>query len=458
MRSKNLRATVLLSLTFMIAGCGTSAASTTPAPITAAPSNGSQNPSAAVSSLPPLAPTSITYWLEEFTAREALDNQFIADFEAKNPGVTVKVETGPADDTAWLTKVVTALAGGNGPDCFNIWNQQTGNLLGSGSLAPVDPAANGASSQSQLEARYLPGTLEGFKYQGKLYAVPTEVSIYDLFMNTAMMKAAGLDSAVDAPKTWDDLVGLAKKIDVGSGPSLTRRAFDFYYGAPDDPSPALIIAGMAYQLGGTLLSQDQSKATVNTAAWVKVYSFIRDWVKNGYGSPALTSAFDGFTDGSVGMIMSGSWEAGFLSDSKSSVAQTYAVAPFPRFADAVNNTGAFAYGYGTYINAKSAPEKQAACQRLVAELASHPKDYLTKTGLLQPTNDLVNDPIVKTVPYLSVFISDLKGTPYWPTLPNGYEMMDVLVRALQRVTSQGQDVQAALNQANGELDQLLSTH
>lgn len=401
--------------------------------------------------------TKITIWSHDFPPREKLDRQFMEKFKQDNPGVEIEYVLGPGDDVQYLTKLTTAMAGGEGPDCFNLLNFSAGRLLAQGAVAPLDLTVLGFNSLDEVKKAYVEGTLNGLIKDDKLYAMPSEVSNYAMFVNQKMFTDAGLGVDKDMPKTWEDMILLGKQLTKYDGDNITLRMFDFTYGQADDAtSPALALAGMAYQLGGTIFNADETESLVNTEAWVKSLQYQQDWVvKEKLGDPSLTVGFLAFGDGSVGMFLGGSWYGPYLVEQKSATADQFVVMPLPRWKDSVNNTGSFLYAYGLFVNAKSSPEKQVLCTKLIKELSSHPEDYLKTGGLLQPSLALTSSESFKNTPFLNIFLEDMKGTPYWPTHPKSFEIADALVRAVQRAVLDRAPVQESLDQAKSEIDALL---
>ncbi len=473
--------TSLLILASLLLGACQPAATPTAAPATAAPAQPTAAPATASPAQPTAttvaaqptattaaaqptateaaltAPVTITFWSHDFKPRETLDDKFIAAFEAAHPNITVTYVIGPGNDTDYLTKLTTAYAGNAAPDCFNLRASSAGALLAANQVLPLDPKLFGYNTVDDLVKAYIPGTLGGFTYKGKLFAVPTEVSIHSLFVNTKMFADAGLDPVKDAPKTWDDLLAIDSKLLKTQNGVLTQRGFDFIYGLPDDASgPINTLAGMAYQLGGTIMNADQTAATVNTDPWIRTFQYVQDWVyKSKFGGPQYTSYYLAFINSSLAMGISGSWFSADLVSQKSPAANTHTVVQLPRWKDAINNTGALVYGYGLFTNSTSSPEKQQACQMLIKELSSHPEDYLRDAALLQPTVALSQSDTFKNTPHLDVFVKDMQGTPWMPVHPKYSQIIDSLVRALQRVTTEQEPVKQALDTANSEITAIL---
>jgi multiple sugar transport system substrate-binding protein len=467
MNKKLMIVVVLVVVVSFMASCAAPAAPTTAptvppaAPATQAPATSAPAAVASTATQAPAAASSggtkIVFWSHDFPPRQKLDQQYMDKFKQDNPGVDIEYVIGPGDDVQYLTKLTTAMAGGEGPDCFNLLNFSAGRLLAQNSVVPLDLSIFGYKSLQDVQNAYVEGTLGGLVKDGKLYAMPSEVSNYSMFVNKKMFTDAGLDVDKDMPKTWEDMVTLGHKLTKVDGNKLTMRMFDFTYGQADDAtSPGLSLAGMAYQLGGTIFNAGETESLVNSDAWVKSLQYMQDWVyKEKLGDPALTVAFVGFGDGSVGMFLSGSWYGPYLQDQKSPTADTYVVKPFPRWKDAVNNTGSFLYAYGEFVNASSSPVKQQLCMKLIKELSSHPEEYLTQAGLLQPTIALTSSDAFKNIPFLNVFLEDMKGTPYWPTHAKSFEIADALTRAIQRSLMNKMSAKESLDSAKQEIDALL---
>jgi len=445
------RLSLAVIMAFLASCVAPTAAPTQPPAATPIPAATDTQPAAA-------GVTKITFWSHDFPPREQLDRKYMEKFKQDNPGVDIEYVLGPGDDVQYLTKLTTAMTGGQGPDCFNLLNFSAGKLLEQNALAPLDLNAIGYANLDDVKKVYVEGTLDGLTKDGKLYALPSEVSNYSMFVNKKMFTDAGLDVDKDMPKTWEDMIPLAHKLNKVENGKLIFRMFDFTYGQADDAtSPVLSLAGMAYQLGGTVLNDAGTESLVNTDPWIKSLQYEQDFVlKEKLGDPALTVAFNGFADGSVGMFLSGSWYGPYLKDQKSPVVDQYVVKPMPRWKDAKNNTGSFLYAYGEFVNASSSPQKQLLCMKLIKELASHPDDYLENAGILQPTNALVQSDTFKNIPFLNVFVEDMKGTPTWPTNAKSFEIADALTRAIQRAVMDKNPVKDSLDKAKQEIDALLA--
>jgi multiple sugar transport system substrate-binding protein len=406
-------------------------------------------------------PLVIHYWSHDSTPRIPIDNDMIAMFEADNPGVTVEYTVGPGDDPLYVEQLLTALAGGEGPDCFNVVATRVPELVPSGAVVPVDFRAMGYESQQELMDVYIPGTLNTFISDDTLYAVPTEVGNYSLFINGDLFEAAGLDPVEDAPETWEELMELAPQLTIrDANGNITQRAFDFAYPIPDEiVSPRVTFGGMAYQLGGTYFNEDFTAGNVNHPGWVRTFEFIRDYAKE-FGGPAMTPSSIGFYEGNVAMVVSGAWYLPYAQENNPDLTDNIVAAPLPRFEDAINDTGSMIFAYGIYTSSQASPEVQEACWKLVSYLTSKEAAdrYLTDVLTLQPRVDLASDEELLEGNFIQTFIDDMAGNPFLPAVAGGGELPGILNRALDRVMLEDMDAQESLDLANEEINEFLSAN
>lgn len=403
----------------------------------------------------------LKFWSHDYPPREAIDREIIAQFEADNPNIKVEYTIGPGDDDQYRDQLLTAMAAGEGPDVFNVLARSVAELVSSGAVAPVDAAAMGFDSQEALIDAYLDGTLEGFMGDdGMLYAVPTEIGNYSLFINTKLFTDAGLDPATDIPHTWEDIMAIAPKLTKkDANGNVTQRAFDFSYPGPDAVmSPRLTYGAMAYQLGGSYFNEEKNGGGVNTEGWVKTLTYMRDWVNGGFGGPALTPVAADFVAGNVAMVISGAWYMPQEIEGKNpDMAKDIVVAPFPRWKEGlVNDAGSYIFGYGLYVNSASSPEVQAAAWKLAGALSSQPEEYLNGAQLLQPRKSLVENTELMGSVFAAPFVADMNGNPWTPVIANGGELPGILNRSMDRVLLEGADPQESLNIANDEITALFT--
>lgn len=388
----------------------------------------------------------VVYWAHNFEPRVALDEKYIADFMAANPDIVVEYEVIPSDFDA---KLRTALASGQGPDLFAQWNGDMGTFYAQDAIAPVSAEAIGLGSQQELMDQYVApeNTLQGAIFDGQLYGIPNEVSIYACYVNKSLFTEAGLDPETDFPTTWEQMKEVAEQITQRDADGkLVLQGFDFDWGS--SVWMYLQWGAMVRQLGGSELEPDSDEAEKAMQYWV-------DWATTwGLGGPAYwTGQGDDFLAGRVAIKCGvGSWfkpaveEAGI----------DYTVKPVPIWENAVNQNHFDIYAYFHMVNSHSAPEVQAAAWKLAYFLDSYPIDYMVNTGLLQPKTELADSPEFAEVPYMDVFLDEMSVSQYSPRVPRFIEVADALARARDRSVVDGMPVRESLKIAHDEIAEIMA--
>lgn len=188
-------AVALVTVLSVLAGCGGSKSTPTPAPSGDSNTQGEAKPWTGT----------ITVW--DGPRWDTGDgNKFfyieerIKQFEADNPGVKVELVQVPWAEMP--TKLVTSIGGGAWPD-----------------IAPVDISGGGVSLE-QVEqglvvsmdkyltpdekANYYPAAVEAYSHNGTLYGLPTSMTVHTLLLNLDLFQQAGVEPPKDGKWTWDE--------------------------------------------------------------------------------------------------------------------------------------------------------------------------------------------------------------------------------------------------------------
>lgn len=142
-----------------------------------------------------------SHWADQQT-KVAFVEKAARNFEAKNPGTTVKItwyQKGPLNQA-----LEAALRARKGPDIFYIDTDKP-EFVESGFTAPLDDLINWNNVEPWARKQWI--------YKEKTYALPLEASTVELYYNTEIMKKLGADPGPDnqfAQAAFFDLVKRAK--------------------------------------------------------------------------------------------------------------------------------------------------------------------------------------------------------------------------------------------------------
>jgi multiple sugar transport system substrate-binding protein len=396
--------------------------------------------------------TTITFLRHEHPPANALEKELIQQFEQENSGIKINFVTVP--DVDLFTKFQAMLVAGTPPDVVNFEQSNIPAVWQRGQLASVDLSAVGVASLDELAGRYLPNALSGYTFDGQLYALPSELSDYVMWVNTQMLEKAG----VEAPKTWEELSTVGQKLMIRDGDQVTQEAIALPLNFPG--AQFLVIDAMTRQAGGQLFSDDGKQANLTSEAVMKAVTTFAGFVQTDkITDPALNGTTAGsdrdlFQNGVAAMMLTGgSWYRGTLSESK--VGEFAVPVPYPRFEDGPDIAGDV-YGYGLTVNAQSAHQPEA--WKFVAFLAAHGTDYFERAeGLFLGDTATADSSATAEFPNWDTFQEELSHGHYAPSLYQGAEIADIVGRTIDAIVRSGDDPKTALEAAQSQVTPLLNT-
>jgi multiple sugar transport system substrate-binding protein len=394
----------------------------------------------------------LTYLLHNSTKKQVDETKF-PEYKAQNPHVDLEFSLVPDAD---LTGKITSLfAAGSGPEIYNPFSGPSTAFLDHGWAAEVDYRAIGLrNAQGLVDAYAWPTALDGWKWKGKYYGLPTEISNYCLYLNNRLFRKAGLDPEKDAPRDWDQMVQVAQKLTRREGSDIVQRGYE-----PDYGRPHLHWGGNVYQLSGPILTED-GKVAVNTDGAARTLQWWADWgQRQQLGSPKLPLPGNTFYDETLAMWATGSWFAPGIKTRNADLFADYTVKPFPRWRDKKYDHGTHVYGYAMLVSSQASADVRAEAWKLAWFFSSYPVEHLKAGGLLQPKKDFVEGPDFKgfkDIPFLDVFLEDMKKSTYFPRTVVFDDVSTALKTFLPRAWTDGQPAKQVLPDLQQELERIMA--
>lgn len=239
-------------------------------------------------------PITLEFWNYWDGTNGQVLQSLVADFNKKNPGITVKPVTFPWGDL--LPKLQAALASGKTPALAATDIAWMANLHQSGRLVDLGAALGGVKKAT---GDIYPNLLTYSLYKGKLQALPVSTNNLALFFNKDLFRKAGLNPN-KPPQTWDDMRADAKKIAaLGGG----VQGMEIYTGVGEGLTwqfqPYL------WQNGAGFLNKANTAPTFNSTAGQQALQFLVDIINTDHSATA--GQWGAFDKGMAGMRIDGSW-------------------------------------------------------------------------------------------------------------------------------------------------------
>ncbi|HZB49452.1 MAG TPA: sugar ABC transporter substrate-binding protein [Mycobacteriales bacterium] len=356
------------------------------------------------------------------------------EFEAANPGVTVKITPVPWD--AAHDKIATAIAGRQTPDVSMLGTTWMGEFTKTGALDPTPSEID--------KSQFFPGAWDTTVVNGTAYGVPWYVETRLIFYRKDLAEKAGLEP----PTSWDSLKAFAEGMQQKAGAKWG------IYLQPGGTGSWQTMMPFAWQAGAQEVSDDGKTFTLDSPEMAKALDYYKSFFDAGLSpkAPLQGNALEqGFVNGTIGSFVSGPWHVGLVRDlGGAGFMDKVGLAQMPKeqtgtsfiggsdlavFKDSKNRDSAW-----KFVQFLSQPETQVKWYQTVADLPA------VKSGW--------EDPKLKTDPMLSQFgqqLNDAKAPPAIPTWEQVAAVIDAEIEKSVKAGTSGQDAVKAMQEKASQI-------
>ncbi|WP_046471256.1 extracellular solute-binding protein [Allosalinactinospora lopnorensis] len=390
---------------------------------------------------------SLTVWVMG-TSEDALVEYFDgieARFQEQHPGTGVDVEFIPWDDAQ--ESITNAIAGGDAPDVLEVGNDQTANWAVQGALLEIDDYVADWDEAADMDQE----SLDYGAYEGVQYSVPWFSGVRTLYYRADWLD----DLDADVPKTWDDLVEVAKAVEEEQNVPGFAAPTDFTNG----------IASFIWSNGGEIAVQDggEWEGRLTDPATKEAIEFYADLTVDEEISPQayvgeteLTPLAD-MANGRLGMYIDGGWALSSMEEQADDpdILDDIEAAPIP---GAEGTAPAFAGGSALALF--STTETPDLAFDLLTTMADKEggQEYADAAGFFPAYPELLDAPEYREDPFKAAAAEQMKNTSFFPATPNwnaADQDKKILPSAVLEIT-RGTDVDQALEEANDQLTETLN--
>ncbi|MDI7246925.1 MAG: sugar ABC transporter substrate-binding protein [Bacillota bacterium] len=313
------------------------------------------------------AGTTIEFWhCEVEQARQDTTNALLAEFQAANPGIVVKVQA--IEENDMRTKLTTAQAARRLPNLVSLSSEL---ILRLGNAGLLDTKAAAEVIDGFGRKDFYAGAL-GFVStpEGGHYAVPYTGWVQGIWYRKDWFEAKGLA----APTTWEAILAAAKAFNAPND-----RVYGIIIGTSKDLYAEQVFTQFALSNRAYLFSAD-GKVTFNTPEMVEALRFYKDLAN--YTPPGPESwreARDLYLNGTCAMMFYSTFimddigieRTGFKGAIVRDLVKKTGFAPFVKHAVPASFGAVSAFG----ITSTSSQEQVEACKKLIRFLMTK-EDYI----------------------------------------------------------------------------------
>ena len=335
----------------------------------------------------------------------------LEDFEEENPDIKVDFMHIPQN---YFQKIHLLFASNTPPDVIFINNLYLPVYANADVLEPIGDNADCSFYEENV--------LKSLSWNGKLYAVPRDVSNLVIFYNKNLFDKAGLSYPSDK-WTFREFLEMAKKLTV-----------DGRFGVSFEEDSLFFLPYLMSE-GGGILSDDLSRIIIDELQSVKGLKFYADLRKKYHVAPkaeesASATMAQMFLQGKIAMHLSGRW---LVPKYREEADFDWDIAPFPK-GDKGSIVQLDSSGWAVSKNSKH--KKEAFM--LVNYLSSKQSiEKLTKSGLIVPARqDVQNSEYFldnKKPEHAKVFLDVIKTSKPTPVNVNYRAVVDDLNQKFEKL-------------------------
>ena len=293
---------------------------------------------------------------------------------------------------------------------------------------------------NQTKDKYIEATLETATYDGKIWGAPTGTNAAFLYYNTDKVKTS--------PATWQDVYAQA-----GDKGGIV------FQGAPYEGLTCDWLE-LAFAAGGSVLSEDGTKATINSKENVAATKLMADAVQSGAAPKAVTTYMEPETDrawatGKYAFMRN--WPSSYaIAEKQAKIKGKFEVVPFPEW-EGGGKAGIL--GGGNAVISVYSKNPGGALQVVdYLSSAERQKVGLVKYSLPSVLTATYDDADVKkAIPFaeeLRQAISQAKARPVSPVYP---QISQAIYKNVNEALAGRMSPEEAMKQAQSDIEKGLST-
>ena len=255
--------------------------------------------------------TKVVFWVSHGEPDLSAIKEIVANFNKENPEIQVEIVQIPPGDEADVSKLMTAVRGGVGPDVYLFNRPFTSQRSADGLLQDLSPFIG----DEDLGANYLPFAWNEVLFDGKPYALPFDTDARALYYRKDILRKAGIDPAEldpsNGPITLTRLREIAMQLNQENEGNYTRLGFVPWFDQGWHYT-------WGYDFGGSFFDAAACQVTPDDPNIVQAFAFMQDWAKafgvekiqtfiSSYNRPEAPPQQHPFITGRIPLMVSGDW-------------------------------------------------------------------------------------------------------------------------------------------------------
>ncbi|MEN8907489.1 MAG: extracellular solute-binding protein [Clostridiales bacterium] len=318
----------------------------------------------------------MTMW-HQWTDKPNLTNNLLKKVINKwnTQNVKIKIIDEGVNVEQYKTKIRTALAVGEAPDIFFMWNGSfVEPYIESKNILYLDPFLN-----DEIKDRMLPKALDSFTHDGKIYGMPTFTFIANLYCNKELFDKAN----AKIPSTYDELLESIKLLRQNGITPIVVGERDRWPGMYWYDILAMRQAGNSKCIEALNNPKLYDQSDFREAARKLIQLVRMDAFNDNIFGIGFKEMQDDYINGEAAMIYQGNWIEPIIENSKTNIKNKTIAVTFPIIEDGNGNSKELLGGNvdGFYINMDTKYKKESVEALIFICENTSKEGYLSGEGL-----------------------------------------------------------------------------
>ncbi len=388
--------------------------------------------------------TTLIFWHSMSDYQKPVLDKLVSEFNATHPDVhVVAIYQGTYDQM--VTKLKAAFLSQRTPDIVQLNIEHLRIFTANSQLVDLDKFIT-----PSFKKDFVPQFWKTVVINGKVYAVPFNMSCLMLFYNKDLFRQAGLNPD-SPPRTWKEMVEMAKKL------TIKPSQYGLYWGVNGQSTAFYEFEPLIWQNGGKIFNTQMTKCLVNQPQAIQALKEWKSWFDMGISTKNMNYQ-EGIQAFMMGRIAMGPMTSGGIRYALDNLPWNLGVAMLPSHKATVTTLGG-----GSLAIVKGIPkDKMRAAWKFINWMTNTQNTlyWYENTGYLPVRESALHSLQIKLIwkrfPQLKAPVEALKYARPRPVNVDIIQIRHILYEAIQKVKHGIETPKEAFDEAAMRVDEILA--
>ncbi|MDB9511726.1 ABC transporter substrate-binding protein [Kamptonema animale CS-326] len=373
---------------------------------------------------------------------------FVEEFEQKNPDIRINLVEGPFDSNLIENLYTSAFLLGDSP--YDIINMDIVWVPKFAAAGWIMDLTNKISSE-QL-SKFVPGNVEGGRYNGKLYRIPHASDAGMLYYRKDILEQAG----VEPPETFEQMVNISQNLQ-----KQGKATWGYLWQGKQYEGVSAMFVEVLEGFGGFWANPQTFEIGLDKPEAIKAVEFLKSTIASGISPPGVTTYGEEetrilFQNGQTIFLRNWPYVWKLANVEGSKIKGKIAIKPMLHAAGKKGGSCLGGWGWGISKTSRHPEAAWRTIQYLTSEETQ--RKFILQTGFVPSYKSLFTDrEVVALYPHYPQLLKVVEQSALRPPLAQYAQASDILQRYLSAAFTGRMSSEKAMKAAASETRNLLGS-